>query len=96
MVALQVIPLLLLPVALTIPPSRLSHTTAASLFLPIIWGLHSYAYIYLGGEGLLASCHMAWSAELLFFKDPRRDARLIHYCDLEYVLYLLFSLLFLD
>lgn len=85
MAALQAIPILLLPLALSISPTILSHTSTAALFLPLIYGIHIYSYMYLGGEGLLASCHMAWSTELLFFKDPRRDARLIHYCDLEYV-----------
>lgn len=67
----------LLHLALLIPPSSLSHTCLASIFLPLIWSCHLYSWK--SGFGFLSAVHALWSADLLLFRQPREFFRLIRH-----------------
>ncbi|KAI9050635.1 hypothetical protein LZ554_005794 [Drepanopeziza brunnea f. sp. 'monogermtubi'] len=67
---------LLLHIALLTPPSVLSHARLAACFLPLICALHVSTLEH--GLGYVAAIHALWAAELLLFRNPRRDFALLH------------------
>ncbi|CZT52700.1 uncharacterized protein RSE6_14059 [Rhynchosporium secalis] len=67
----------LLHAALLTPTSVLSHTKLAVSFVPLIWSCHFYAWNF--GFGYISAIHALWSAELLLFRDPRKDFGLLHF-----------------
>ncbi|KAH7317781.1 hypothetical protein BKA65DRAFT_599769 [Rhexocercosporidium sp. MPI-PUGE-AT-0058] len=68
---------ILLHAALLTPPSVLSHARLAAVFLPLIWSCNTYSWSF--GLGYIASIHALWAAELLLFRDPRKDFALLHF-----------------
>jgi hypothetical protein len=65
----------LLFIALLTPP--MSHKALAATFLPLIFLFNTHAWA--GGLGFISIIHSFWAADLLVFRDPRRDFKLIHY-----------------
>src|SRR5438045_9728310 len=65
-------PIFLLPCALLIPPSMLSHTKLAAVFFPVIAGCDAYNVLYNSGPGLISAMHLLWSGTLLLFRRPPR------------------------
>ena len=72
------IPQILLPLALLIPPSRLSKAQLSILFLPLSWGFFLHSCIYGGGLDFGSISAILWSTDLLFFQDCRRTFKRIH------------------
>ncbi|MCJ1425822.1 hypothetical protein MMC29_003722 [Sticta canariensis] len=66
------IAILLLPTALLIPPSILSHRQLCCLFLPLIYALEVRAFFQMGSIDVLGVDLILWSYNLLAFRDPRR------------------------
>lgn len=64
---------LLLPTALLIPPSVLSHWTLCALFLPLIYALQLHACFQMGCADLVMVELALWSFHFLAFRDPRQD-----------------------
>jgi hypothetical protein len=64
----------LLHTALLTPPS-VSHSRLAMFFLPLIWACHIQSFK--DGIGYLAIAHGLWATELLLFRNPRKDFKLI-------------------
>lgn len=64
---------LLLPTALLIPPSVLSHRALCALFLPLIYALQLHACFQMGCVDLVMVDLALWSFHLLAFRDPRQD-----------------------
>lgn len=64
--------MLLLPTALLIPPSILSHRQLYSLFLPLIYACQLHSYFQMGCIDVLSVDLALWSYCLLAFRDPRR------------------------
>lgn len=64
---------LLLPTALLIPPSVLSHRTLCALFLPLIYALQLHACFKMGCVDVVMTDLALWSFHLLAFRDPRQD-----------------------
>ncbi|MCJ1470274.1 hypothetical protein MMC07_008919 [Pseudocyphellaria aurata] len=62
----------LLPTALLIPPSALSHRQLCFLFLPLIWIFQVRAFSQMGCVDVLGVDLALWSYCLLAFRDPRR------------------------
>lgn len=65
------IAMLLLPGALLIPPSVLTHRQLYSLFMPIIYGLLLRSWSQMHGIDVLSVDLALWSFNLLVFRDPR-------------------------
>ena len=70
-------PLILLPLALLIPPAILSHRATCTLFLPLIVASTLHAWQAMGGVDVLSVNHLLWSVFLLAAKDPRKDFRFL-------------------
>ena len=68
------VPFILLPAALLIPPSTLSHRQLSLLFLPVIYGCQIHAWSK-GGVDVISLDLTLWSFVLLFWRDPRRTHR---------------------
>lgn len=66
------IPFILLPTALCIPPSVLSKSQVASLFLPLISACLIHAWSCMNGLDVISVNLMQWSFVLLVCYDPRR------------------------
>ena len=71
------IPFLLLPVALLIPPSLMSHRQLYLLFLPLIYACQIHAWLQIGGLDVISLTLTLWSFVLLVLRDPRRTHRRI-------------------
>lgn len=69
------IAMFLLPVALLIPPSILSHRQLCFLFLPLIYAFQIHAFTQMGSIDVLGIDLALWSYNLLAFRDPRRTFR---------------------
>lgn len=68
---------ILLFIALMIPPSRLSHKTLTLSFLPVILACDIYSWkMQLGFLGVVQGL---WATELLLFRNPREDFKLLHF-----------------
>ena len=70
------VPCILLPTALLIPPTTLSHHQLASFFFPVIcsWQIHAWLA---GGIDVIGVNLLLWSFVLLVLRDPRRTHRRI-------------------
>ncbi|KAF1358415.1 hypothetical protein EJ07DRAFT_157010 [Lizonia empirigonia] len=68
------VPLLLLPLGLLVPPSRLSHGQLCAIVLPISVVATAHAWLVLGGNDVI-STDCLYIFFLYAFKDPRRDFR---------------------
>jgi hypothetical protein len=66
----------LLYTALLTPPSTLTHSQLASVFLPLIWSCNIYSWQC--GLGMIAAPQALWSANLLLFRRPRESFKLLH------------------
>jgi hypothetical protein len=65
--------------ALLIPPSVLSHKRLAAVFLPLIWACDFYDIRSgQGGLGPSAVIHAFRATDLLLFRNPREDFKIIH------------------
>ncbi len=64
---------LLVPTALLIPPSVLSHRTLYLLFLPLIYALILRSSTQIGGLDVLSVDLALWTFHLLYFRDPRKS-----------------------
>ena len=71
------IPFLLLPVALFIPPSIMSHRQLYVAFLPLIYACQIHAWLQIGGLEVISLTLALWSFVLLVLRDPRRTHRRI-------------------
>ena len=71
------IPFLLLPVALLIPPSVMSHRQLYLVFLPLIYACQIHAWLQIGGLEVISLTLTLWSFALLVLRDPRRTHRRI-------------------
>jgi len=71
------VPFALLPIALLIPPSTLSHRWTALLFLPAIYACLIHAWVCIGGFDVISIDHALWSLLLLGLRDPRRTHKRI-------------------
>ena len=71
------IPLVLLPLALIIPPSVLSRFQLSCIFLPMIYGCLVHSYIY-GGVDAISVIAWIWSTVLLALQDCRGTYRYVH------------------
>jgi len=69
------VPFLLLPTALLVPPSVLSHTQLGLLFMPPIYISLLHSWYASGGWDVISFNAGLWSTYLLVFKDPRRTFR---------------------
>lgn len=69
-------PFLLIPAALLIPPSILSHNQLAVTFLPIIYACQIHAW-YTAGIDVISINLTLWSFVLLVLRDPRVSYRRI-------------------
>lgn len=69
------VPLLLLPIALSIPPSVASKQLLCATFLPIITASVLHAWIAMGCVDVISVDIILHSCYLLLFNDPRRDFR---------------------
>lgn len=69
------IPIILLPTALLIPPSILSHRATAFLFLPAIYACLAHAWLCIGGVDVISIDVALWSLLLLALRDPRQTHR---------------------
>lgn len=67
------IPFVLLPTALLIPVSVLSHSKLIYFFLPPIYAGLIHAWICMQGVDVISVNALLWSTYLLAFCDPRRD-----------------------
>lgn len=65
--------LLLLPTALLIPPSVLSHRALCALFLPLIYALQLHSCFQMGCVDVITVDLALWSFHLLAFRNPRED-----------------------
>lgn len=65
--------LLLLPTALLIPPSVLSHRALCALFLPLIYALQLHSCFQMGCFDVLTVDLALWSFHLLALRNPRQD-----------------------
>lgn len=65
----------LLHLALLTPPFLLSHANLALTFIPLILSCHVYSWR--NSLGFLAAVHALWSLELLVFRRPREEFRLL-------------------
>ncbi|MCJ1310102.1 hypothetical protein MMC25_003763 [Agyrium rufum] len=77
------IPLLLLPLALCIPPSALSRFRLSCLFLPPIYACVIHTWIWGGGIDVISVNVILWSSDLIAFQDIRHFYRRIHVAALE-------------
>ena len=68
---------LLLPAALLIPPSRMSHRQLYVVFLPLIYACQIHAWLQIGGLEVISLTLTLWSFVLLVLRDPRRTHRRI-------------------
>ena len=75
------IPFFLLPSALCIPPSILSHRQLYLLFLPVIYALQIHSWMQMHGVDVISVNLTLWSFLLLVIFDPRRKFRRIHVRD---------------
>ena len=66
------IPFLLLPVALLIPPTVMSHRQIYLAFLPLIYACQVHAWLQIGGLEVISLTLTLWSFVLLVLRDPRR------------------------
>jgi hypothetical protein len=76
-------PIAVLPAALTISSTTLNHHQLAAIFaLPILamHGLNLYFLSDFGGIPLqfISVLHSLWTMDLLLWRDPRRDFKLLH------------------
>ena len=71
------IPFLLLPVALLIPPSVMSHRQLYLVFLPLIYACQIHAWLQIGGLEVISLTLSLWTFVLLVLRDPRRTHRRI-------------------
>ena len=71
------IPFILLPVALLIPPSVMSHRQLYLVFLPLIYACEIHAWLQIGGLEVISLTLALWSFVLLVLRDPRRTYRRI-------------------
>ena len=69
------IPLLLLPMALLIPPSTISHRHLYVIFLPAIYACLTHSWLQIGGLEVISLTEALWSFVLLVLRDPRRTFR---------------------
>lgn len=65
--------LLLLPTALLIPPSALSHRALCAIFLPLIYALQLHSCYQMGCFDVITVDLALWSFHLLAFRNPRQD-----------------------
>ena len=72
------IPLILLPTALSIPPSTLSRFQLSCIFLPMIYGCLAHSYIYGGGPDVISINVWIWSTVLLALQDCRESFKYVH------------------
>ena len=69
------LPFLLLPIALLIPPSTLSHRQLCALFLPAIYACQVHAWLQIGGLEVQSVALALWAFDLLALRDPRKTYR---------------------
>lgn len=65
----------LLYIALLIHPNTLTHTQLASFFLPLIWLADVYSWLC--GVPALSIIHLFWATDLLVFRNPRADFKVL-------------------
>jgi len=70
------IPCILLPLALLIPPSKLSHNSLCLVFVPIMYACQIHAWS-IGGMDVISINLTLWSFVLLVLRDPRKTHRRI-------------------
>ncbi|MCJ1474150.1 hypothetical protein MMC13_002808 [Lambiella insularis] len=73
------IPLLLLPTALLIPPSILSHSQLSYTFLPLIYACFLHSCFYGGGLDVISANVVVWSTVLIALEDVRGTYKRIHH-----------------
>lgn len=69
------VPLLLLPIAFSVPPWIASKQTLCAITLPIITASLVHAWIIMGGIDVISFDMLLHSYHLLLFNDPRRNFR---------------------
>ena len=67
------IPFILIPAALCVPPSILSHQQLYLVFIPLIWACELHAWSQMRGLDVISVTVILWSSYLLVFKDPRHS-----------------------
>ena len=70
------ISIIILPIALLIPPSILSHKALRLLFLPPFYGTIVHAWLAIGGLDVISMTIALWGSALLGFRDGRRFVRI--------------------
>ncbi|KAI9714612.1 MAG: hypothetical protein M1828_001149 [Chrysothrix sp. TS-e1954] len=71
------VPIILLPTALALPQSVLSHRWQILLVLPICFASTVHAWIAMGGVDVISVDALLWALFLLALKDPRREFKRI-------------------
>jgi len=76
-------PICLLPCALMIPESALNHRKLAISFTTLIFVIHGFNLCFSHKFGdtplqLIAVSHSLWTLDVLVWRDPRKDFKLIH------------------
>ena len=71
------VPFILLPLALTISPSRLSHQQLCQYFLPPIYASVFHAWYAMGGVDVISVDGLLWATLLIGFRDVREDFQLL-------------------
>jgi hypothetical protein len=76
-------PIAALPVPLMIPSTAFNHHQLATIFAPPILAMHGLNLCFpsdFGGIPLqfISVLHSLWAMDLLLWRDPRRDFKLIH------------------
>ncbi|TKA34102.1 hypothetical protein B0A50_00082 [Salinomyces thailandicus] len=69
------VPLVLLPIALLVPRSRLSRWQSIVLFMPVMLACTLHAWWRMEGVDVISVDTLLWAAFLLVFRDPWRDFR---------------------
>ncbi|MCJ1394296.1 hypothetical protein MMC18_007174 [Xylographa bjoerkii] len=72
------IPLLLLPIALIIPPSVLSRSQLSLIFLPPIHACFLHSCLFGGGLDVISADVVVWSTVLIALQDVRGTYKRIH------------------
>ncbi|KAL9635555.1 MAG: hypothetical protein Q9164_003384 [Protoblastenia rupestris] len=75
------IPLLLLPIALLIPPSVFSHRQISLTFLPVIYGCIIHAWYAIGGLDVMSVSIGLWATVLLGCRDVRGEFRRVRFVE---------------
>ena len=71
------VPITLLPIALLIPPTRLSRWQSICLFMPLMVASTLHAWIQMRGVDVISVDVLLWAFYLLVLKDPWNDFRYV-------------------